>query len=57
MINGLQKFGILLDEGPIGTDGTDIGNYGPYTQSKRGTIYQTYVKDLVRKGLAYPCFL
>ncbi len=33
------------------------GNYGPYKQSERTEIYQTYVKDLIRRGLAYPCFL
>ncbi|MEG2893892.1 MAG: glutamate--tRNA ligase family protein, partial [Clostridium sp.] len=30
--------------------------YGPYRQSKRIDIYQTFAKELVRKGLAYPCF-
>ena len=33
------------------------GNYGPYKQSERVEIYQTYVKDLVIKGYAYPCFM
>ena len=33
-----------------------IGEYGPYMQSKRKEIYQTYCKDLVKRGLAYPCF-
>ncbi|NCP76549.1 glutamate--tRNA ligase [Candidatus Gracilibacteria bacterium] len=54
---GLAKFGITIDEGPIGKDGADVGSYGPYTQSKRGSIYQTYVKELVARGMAYPCFL
>lgn len=54
---GLARFGITIDEGPIGPDGSDIGSYGPYTQSKRGSIYQTYVKELVVRGVAYPCFL
>lgn len=33
------------------------GEYGPYQQSERTEIYQTYVKDLIKKGLAYPCFM
>ncbi|HIR49021.1 MAG TPA: glutamate--tRNA ligase [Candidatus Faecimonas gallistercoris] len=33
------------------------GEYGPYQQSERTEIYQTYVKDLIVKGLAYPCFM
>ncbi len=33
------------------------GEYGPYKQSERTEIYQTYVKDLVIQGLAYPCFM
>lgn len=33
------------------------GEYGPYRQSERTEIYQTYVKDLVIQGLAYPCFM
>lgn len=55
IIDGLNRFGITIDEGFI--SGTkEEGNYGPYQQSKRAEIYQTYVKDLIKKGLAYPCF-
>jgi glutamyl-tRNA synthetase len=32
------------------------GRYGPYLQSARAEIYLTYVRDLLRRGLAYPCF-
>ncbi|MDD5769352.1 MAG: glutamate--tRNA ligase [Candidatus Gracilibacteria bacterium] len=53
----LKIFGLNFNEGPIGLNGEDIGNYGPYTQSKREYIYKTFLKDLVLKGLAYPCFL
>ena len=51
------EFGIQIDEGIIGPDYADVGSYGPYTQSERGAIYQTYAKDLIARGLAYPCFL
>ena len=55
IIDGLQRFGITIDEGFI--SGTEQkGDYGPYQQSKRAEIYQTYVKELIRQGLAYPCF-
>lgn len=55
IVDGLNYFGITADEGVTGKD-TEKGSYGPYTQSKRAQIYQTFAKDLVKKGLAYPCF-
>lgn len=55
IINVLRYFGIEFDEG-AGIDNPEINKYGPYFQRQRAEIYQTYVKDLVRKGLAYPCF-
>ncbi len=55
IIDGLNRFGITIDEGFI--SGTEQkGDYGPYQQSHRAVIYKTYVKELIRKGLAYPCF-
>ena len=59
LITTLEKYGIHFDEGAIlGPDGkvTDTGIYGPYKQSVRGSIYHVYAKQLVRDGLAYPCF-
>ncbi len=32
------------------------GNYGPYVQSERKEIYQSYAKKLLEEGNAYPCF-
>ncbi len=55
IITSLQFFDINFDEGAL-LDG-EKGIYGPYFQSKRGEIYQCFVKDLVKRGLAYPCFL
>ena len=55
IISGLWRFGIAIDEGFISGD-EQKGIYGPYQQSHRAEIYQTYVKDLIKKGLAYPCF-
>lgn len=56
MVNGLKTFGIVPNEGAMG-ENEEFGEYGPYTQSLRTPIYQAYVKDLVKKGLAYPCFM
>lgn len=48
----LRGFNILPNEGyNFG------GEYGTYRQSERTEIYQTYVKDLIIRGLAYPCFM
>ncbi len=55
IIDGLGRFGINIDEGFISGE-MESGDYGPYQQSRRAEIYQTYVKDLIKKGLAYPCF-
>ena len=55
IINVLRYFDIEFDEG-AGIDNPEINKYGPYFQRQRAEIYQTYVKDLIRKGLAYPCF-
>lgn len=55
IVKGLSAFGITPDEGITGLD-VENGAYGPYQQSKRREIYQCFAKELVRKGLAYPCF-
>ena len=55
IITSLGFFGIRFDEGAT-LDG-DVGDYGDYTQSRRGEIYQTFAKKLLAEGLAYPCFL
>ncbi|MCX8074958.1 MAG: glutamate--tRNA ligase [Clostridia bacterium] len=51
----MKIFGIYPDEGVI-SDTEEIGNYGPYTQSKREEIYKICAKSLIERGLAYPCF-
>ena len=55
IIDGLNRFGITIDEGFI-SGNEQKGDYGPYKQSERAEIYQTYVKELIKQGLAYPCF-
>ncbi len=51
IVKDFKEYGITFDEG-YGMD----GDYGPYIQSERGEIYKAYVKYLVEKGYAYPCF-
>ena len=55
IIDSLRFFGIQFDEGA--TRSGDVGDYGDYTQSHRGPIYQCFAKKLVSEGKAYPCFL
>ena len=52
IVSVLKGFNITPNEGY-----TFGGEYGPYKQSERVDIYQTYVKDLVIQGYAYPCFM
>lgn len=55
IVNSLRDFDIVADEGMI-SESEGIGDYGPYKQSERKDIYQSYAKFLIEKGLAYPCF-
>ncbi len=55
ILDGLATFGVVPVEGVVGA-GRETGAYGPYVQSQRTCIYACYAKDLVKKGLAYPCF-
>ena len=59
LIRTLATYGIEFDEGAILDENgkiSDKGAYGPYKQSARGEIYQTFAKQLVSEGKAYPCF-
>ena len=55
IIDGFKDFGIEFSEGVTGFN-SENGDYGPYTQSKRAEIYHIVAKQLVKDGLAYPCF-
>lgn len=50
IINGLAEFDIEFDER------INSGNYGPYIQSERLDIYKVFAKDMVKRGVGYPCF-
>lgn len=55
IINGLLNFNIIPDEGVVAVD-KELGAYGPYKQSERISIYRIFAKELVKRGVAYPCF-
>lgn len=55
VLSSMNYFGIHFDEGVTENDGQK-GDYGPYRQRLRKDIYQCFAKELVKRGLAYPCF-
>ena len=55
ILQALKDYDVSPDETVL-EDGTDLGNYGPYVQSKRKEIYESYAKKLIEEGKAYPCF-
>ena len=52
LVEDLTWMGIEWNEGP----GKDA-EYGPYLQSQRLELYQTYVKKLIDEGKAYHCYV
>lgn len=55
IVESLRNFSINNDEGFV-TPTEEKGIYGPYKQSERMEIYQTFIKHLIAEGKAYPCF-
>ena len=55
IVNSLKGFDMAPDEGMI-SDTEEIGEYGPYKQSLRKEIYQSYAKYMLELGKAYACF-
>lgn len=53
VIRSLKYFGVNFDEGAE-IDGENA--YGPYYQRRRAPIYRAFAKNLIERGLAYPCF-
>lgn len=54
VIRSLKYFGIDFDEGA--EIDSPLNKYGPYYQRQRAKIYRAFVKQLIERGLAYPCF-
>jgi len=57
LISSLRNFDLSIHEWPLGVDYSDLWEYWPYIQSKRKYFYHVFVKELVAKWLAYPCWL
>ena len=55
IIDDLANFDITIDEGVV-SETEEKGAYGPYIQTKRKEIYETFAKYLVENDFAYPCF-
>lgn len=55
ILDVFQKYKLPFDEGATLEGG--VGAYGPYYQRRRADIYHVCAKQLVLKGLAYPCFM
>ncbi len=51
LIEGFRWFNMDFDEGPIVG-----GPYGPYYQTQRKALYQSYAHQLIESGHAYPCY-
>ena len=57
IINSLLWLGLKWDEGPSPNNNEqDLGDFGPYHQSKRIDIYKNYLRKLLDEGKAYYCF-
>ena len=55
IIEVMKYFGIEFDEG-AGQEHKSDNAYGPYYQRQRVEFYHVFAKELIKQGLAYPCF-
>jgi glutamyl-tRNA synthetase len=58
LVQSLDVMHVGADEGVVLENQSLVekGEYGPYEQSKRLSLYQEYTKQLIEKGHAYYCF-
>ncbi|MEX0800284.1 MAG: glutamate--tRNA ligase [Dehalococcoidia bacterium] len=57
IFDSLSWLGLDFDEGPDPADTSrDIGDYGPYVQSRRTETYHRHVEQLIAGGHAYRCY-
>lgn len=56
LIAELQWLNLQWDEGPCPDKKQEKGNFGPYKQSQRFSIYQKHAQQLLKEGKAYYCF-
>ena len=55
IINAMKIIGLNYNEGVISKK-IQKGSYGPYIQSERQEIYDTFAKYMIENDMAYPCF-
>ena len=55
ILEAVAPFDMKSDEGAI-SDTEEVGEYGPYFQTKRGDIYKAYAKKLIEEDKAYASF-
>ena len=56
LIQDLVWLGLTWDEGPNENDPGEMGDFGPYRQSKRLDIYSSHTAQLLAENKAYRCF-
>ncbi len=56
ILESMKWLGLDWDEGPTPDGKGVIGNYGPYFQMQRLDKYQAACAELIKKGMAYPCY-
>ena len=57
VMEDLKWLGLDWDEGPDQATLSDVGNFGPYRQSRRMHIYRELAEQLIQSGKAYYCFM
>ncbi|OGR86637.1 MAG: glutamate--tRNA ligase [Elusimicrobia bacterium RIFCSPHIGHO2_02_FULL_57_9] len=55
ILDSIRWLDLSWDEGPL-DDKRDSGSYAPYYQMQRLELYQKYMAQLVKEGLAYSCY-
>lgn len=58
MLQVFASLGIVFDEGMVIENGkvSEVGEYGPYLQSQRLSIYHKHLAELLEKEHAYYCY-
>src|SRR6266481_7663480 len=56
ILDSMKWLGLDWDEGPTPDGRGAKGEYGPYFQMQRLEKYQSVCEELIKKGLAYPCY-
>lgn len=57
LVYNMGHLGLTINEWPVWSNLSDVGEYWPYTQSERMYLYQVFAKHLVEQWLAYPCWM